>query len=85
MMVRWKERFLQHGHHGPDAGAAAGRKPSVRTPKLHAKVLDAIKEGPKAGSVHLSHQKLASRLDQVGGLVLEIRIAYINSRTRLFF
>src|SRR6202030_4348296 len=38
-----------------------GQKPSVRTPKLQAKVLAAIKEGPKDGSTHWSCRKLASR------------------------
>jgi transposase len=39
-----------------------GQKPSVRTPKLQAKVLAAIKEGPKDGSTHWSCRKLAGRL-----------------------
>ena len=38
-----------------------GQQPSVRTPKLQAKVLAAIKEGPKDGSTHWSCRKLASR------------------------
>jgi hypothetical protein len=38
-----------------------GQKPSVRTPKLQAKVLAAIKEGPKDGSTHWSCHKLATR------------------------
>lgn len=38
-----------------------GQPPSVRTPKLQAKVLAAIKEGPTDGSTHWSCRKLASR------------------------
>ncbi len=39
-----------------------GQKRSVRTPKLQAKVLAAIKDGPKNGSTHWSCQKLAKHL-----------------------
>ena len=38
-----------------------GQQPSVRTPKLQAKVLSAIKEGPKDGSTHWSCRKLAAK------------------------
>jgi hypothetical protein len=41
-------------HRGPDLMEERhpGQKPSVRTPKLQAKLLAAIKEGPKDGSTH---------------------------------
>ena len=38
-----------------------GQQPSVRTPKLQAKVLAAIQHGPQDGSTHWSCRKLASR------------------------
>jgi hypothetical protein len=38
-----------------------GEKPSVRTPKLQARILAAIKNGPEDGSTHWSCRKLASR------------------------
>src|SRR4029079_202188 len=44
-IARWKERFLQHRVAGLIEERHPGRKPSVRTPKLQAKVLAAIKEG----------------------------------------
>jgi hypothetical protein len=42
-----------------------GQQRSVRTPRLQAKVLAAIKDGPKDGSTHWSCRKLADRLDPV--------------------
>jgi len=60
-IARWKERFLQHRVAGLIEERHPGQKPSVRTPKLQAKVLAAIKEGPKDGSTHWSCRKLASR------------------------
>src|ERR1700691_5071934 len=60
-IARWKERFLQHRIAGLMEERHPGQKPSVRTPKLQAKVLSAIKEGPKDGSTHWSCRKLASR------------------------
>jgi transposase len=38
-----------------------GQKPSVRTPKLQARILTALKNGPHDGSTHWSCRKLASR------------------------
>src|SRR5947209_4626206 len=38
-----------------------GQKPSVRTPRLQARILAAIKHGPNDGSTHGSCRKLASR------------------------
>ncbi len=61
-IARWKERFLQHRIVGLMEERHPGQKPSVRTPKLQAKVLAAIKEGPRDGSTHWSCRKLASHL-----------------------
>jgi len=61
-IVRWKRRFLQHRIAGLMEELHPGQQPSVRTPKLQAKVLSAIKEGPKDGSTHWSCRKLASKL-----------------------
>src|ERR1700681_852012 len=60
-IARWKRRFLQHRIAGLMEELHPGQQPSVRTPKLQAKVLAAIKEGPKDGSTHWSCRKLASR------------------------
>jgi transposase len=59
---RWKERFLKHRVAGLMEERHPGQKPSVRTPKLQAKVLAAIQEGPKDGSTQWSCRKLAARL-----------------------
>jgi transposase len=60
-IARWKKRFLQHRMAGLMEERHPGQEPSVRTPKLQAKVLAAIQEGPKDGSTHWSCRKLASR------------------------
>jgi transposase len=60
-IVRWKRRFLQHRIAGLMEELHPGQQPSVRTPKLQAKILSAIKEGPKDGSTHWSCRKLASK------------------------
>jgi hypothetical protein len=60
-IARWKERFLKHRIAGLMEERHPGQKPSVRTPKLQAKVLAAIQEGPKDGSTHWSCRKLAGR------------------------
>ena len=60
-IARWKRRFLQHRIAGLLEELHPGQRPSVRTPRLQAKVLAAIKEGPKDGSTHWSCRKLASR------------------------
>src|SRR5712672_1901825 len=57
----WKRRFLQHRIAGLMEELHPGQQPSVRTAKLQAKVLAAIKEGPKDGSTHWSCRKLARR------------------------
>src|SRR3954468_20026400 len=54
---RWKERFRRHGMEERHPG----QKPSVRTPKLQARILAALKNGPNDGSTHWSCRKLASR------------------------
>ncbi|HEX3821990.1 MAG TPA: IS630 family transposase [Candidatus Sulfotelmatobacter sp.] len=58
---RWKERFLRHRIGGLTEERHPGQKPSVRTAKLQARILTAIKDGPKDGSTHWSCRKLASR------------------------
>ena len=60
-IARWKRRFLQHRIAGLMEELHPGQPPSGRTPKLQAKVLAAIKEGPKDGSTHWSCRKLANR------------------------
>jgi transposase len=60
-IARWKERFRQNRIAGLMEERHPGQKPSVRTPKLQAKVLSAIKEGPQDGSTHWSCRKLARR------------------------
>jgi transposase len=61
-IARWKNRFLQHRIGGLVEERHPGQQPSVRTPKLQAKVLAAIKEGPTDGSTHWSCRKLARHL-----------------------
>jgi transposase len=60
-IARWKERFLKHRVTGLTEERHPGQKPSVKTPKLQAKILTAIKDGPKDGSTHWSCRKLAHR------------------------
>jgi transposase len=59
---RWKTRFMQDRLAGLIEERHPGQKPSVRTPRLQARVLAAIKEGPQDGSTHWSCRKLAARL-----------------------
>src|SRR5580658_4025933 len=65
-IARWKRRFLKHRIGGLMEALHPGQPPSVRTPKLQAKVLAAIKEGPKDGSTHWSCRKLAEVSRQQG-------------------
>src|SRR3954467_8298862 len=58
-IARWKHRFVRHRVAGLTEELHPGQPPSVRTPKLQAKVLAAIQEGPRDGSTHC--RKLASR------------------------
>src|SRR6204780_4607718 len=60
-IARWKRRFLPHRIGGLTEELHPGQQPSVRTPKLQAKVLAAIKEGPKDGSTHWSCRNLAAK------------------------
>src|ERR1700688_763962 len=60
-IARWKERFLQHRIGGLMEERHHRQKRSLRARKLQAKVLAAIKEGPKEGSTHWSCRNLASR------------------------
>jgi transposase len=59
---RWKERFLQQRVAGLLEMRHPGQKPSVITPALQAKVLDATRRKPKDGSTHWSCRKLAAQL-----------------------
>jgi transposase len=59
---RWKDRFVRHRIAGLMEERHPGQKPSVRTPRLQARVLTTIKEGPKDGSTHWSCRKLATHL-----------------------
>jgi transposase len=58
---RWKERFLSSRISGLIEEKHPGQKPFVRTPQLQAKILAAIKDGPKDGTTHWSCRKLAHR------------------------
>jgi transposase len=59
---RWKERFLKERVVGLLEIRHPGQKPTVITPALQAKVLDATRRKPKDGSTHWSCRKLAARL-----------------------
>jgi len=59
---RWKERFLQQRVAGLLEMRHPGQEPSVITPALQAKVLDAIRRKPKDGSTHWACRKLAAQL-----------------------
>ena len=59
---RWKERFLQQRIDGLNEIRHPGQQPSVITPALQAKVLEATRRKPKDGSTHWSCRKLAAHL-----------------------
>jgi transposase len=59
---RWKDRFLRERMAGLLEIRHPGQKPSVITPALQAKVLDATRRKPKDGSTHWSCRKLAGQL-----------------------
>lgn len=61
-IARWKERFLQQRVDGLIEIRHPGQKPSVITPALQAKVLEATRRKPKDGSTHWSCRKLAAQL-----------------------
>jgi len=58
----WKKRFLKHRVAGLMEERHPGQKPSVITPQLQAKILEATRRKPKDGSTHWSCRKLAQRL-----------------------
>src|SRR5579863_9556947 len=61
-IARWKERFLKQRVAGLLEIRHPGQKPSLVTPMLQAKVLDATRRKPKDGSTHWSCRKLAAQL-----------------------
>lgn len=60
---RWKKRFLDQRINGLMEVRHPGQKPTVITPKLQARVLDATRRKPKDGSTHWSVRKLAKQLN----------------------
>jgi transposase len=58
----WKKRFLQDRIGGLVETRHPGRKATVITPKLQARVLEATRRKPKDGSTHWSVRKLAREL-----------------------
>ncbi len=61
-IARWKERFERERMAGLLEVRHPGQKPTVITPALQAKVLDATRRKPKDGSTHWSCRKLAAQL-----------------------
>ncbi len=59
---QWKKRFLEERIAGLMERRHPGRKPTVITPKLQARVLEATRRQPKDGSTHWSVRKLAREL-----------------------
>ena len=59
---RWKKRFLSEGVKGLLEHQHPGQKPSLITPQLQARVLEATRRKPKDGSTHWSVRKLAREL-----------------------
>lgn len=58
----WKKRFLEDRMVGLTEARHPGRKPTVITPKLQARVLEVTRRKPKDGSTHWSVRKLAREL-----------------------
>jgi transposase len=58
----WKSRFRKDRIDGLTLIRHAGKKPTVITPKLQAKVLEVTRQRPKDGSTHWSCRKLARYL-----------------------
>lgn len=58
----WKKRFLESRIPGLTESRHPGRRPTVITPKLQARVLEATRRKPKDGSTHWSVRKLAREL-----------------------
>ena len=61
-IARWRLRFVKQRVAGLLEIRHPGRKPSVITPALQAKVLEASRRKPKDGSTHWSCRKLAKHL-----------------------
>jgi hypothetical protein len=59
---RWRDRFEKHRVAGLLEVRHPGQKPSVITPALQAKVLEASRRKPNDGSTHWSCRKMAKRL-----------------------
>ena len=59
---RWKRRFLDKRINGLRQMRHPGQRPTVITPKLQARVLEATRRKPKDGSTHWSVRKLAREL-----------------------
>ena len=59
---RWKKRFLDKRINGLRQLRHPGQRPTVITPKLQARVLEATRRKPKDGSTHWSVRKLAREL-----------------------
>jgi transposase len=60
---RWKKRYVIDGVNGLLDLHHPGQKPTVITPKLQARVLEATRRKPKDGSTHWSVRKLARELN----------------------
>ena len=61
-LSRWKKRFLEERIAGLIEARHPGQKPTVITPKMHARVLEATRRKPNDGSTHWSCRKLAREL-----------------------
>ena len=59
---RWKDRFPKERIAGLLEIRHPGQRPSVITPAMQAKVLEATRRKPKDGSTHWSCRKLAAQL-----------------------
>lgn len=59
---RWKKRFLEQRINGLMEIRHPGQKPSVITPTLQARVLNATRRKPQDGSTHWTVRKLARKL-----------------------
>ena len=59
---RWRKRFLEARVEGLVETQHPGQKPTVITPQLQAKILEATRRKPKDGSTHWSCRKLARQL-----------------------
>jgi transposase len=61
-IARWKHRFVKQRVAGLLEIRHPGQQPSVITPALQARVLEATRRKPKDGSTHWSCRKLAAQL-----------------------